>query len=96
MVVEIEVFTSPTCPHCPRAVSLVKEFVDKGQVELVETNIGSPEGKQKADEFEIRAVPTLLVRGPGSEEPIGLRGVPSRDTLVKVIEIAEGRKEWKG
>ncbi len=95
MVVKIEVFTSSTCPHCPRAISLVNEFVEKGQVELVETNIGSPEGQKRSGEFGIRAVPTLLVVGPGSEDPIGLRGVPSKDTLVKVIEIAEGRRKWK-
>ena len=95
MVVEIEVFTSQSCPHCPKAINSVKEFVDKGQANLVETNINSPEGSKRAKEFEIRGVPTLLVMGVGSEGPIGLMGVPSKETLVKVIEIAEVRREWK-
>ena len=94
MTVKIEVFTSPTCPHCPNAIKAVKEVVNElDYVDVVELNSMSPEGQRKANLYGIMSVPTTIITGPGSNQPLGLTGTPSKKGLKNMIEVAEGLKE---
>lgn len=60
----LELFTSPTCPHCP-AAKLVAENVVR-QMEgalLVERDIAMPENADIATRYGVQGVPTIVVNG---------------------------------
>ncbi|HYB92579.1 MAG TPA: MJ0307 family thioredoxin [archaeon] len=82
MPVKIEVFCSPYCPHCPRAVEVVntvaKRFGEKVTVE--EINTFTPEGEEKADAYGIFAVPTIVINGK-----VKFTGAPSEQEFLATI-----------
>jgi len=90
--VKVEVFTSPTCPHCPSAIRIAREVAREfqGQVRVIEVSTATPSGSRRARKYGIMSVPTVIVTGPGSVESLGHRGTPSRKTLKKLIKIALG------
>ncbi|MBT4334604.1 thioredoxin [archaeon] len=95
MTVKLEVFTSPTCPHCPHAVKVAKEVrEEKPYIHIIETSTGTNDGMKRARHYSIMAVPTILVTGAESEQPIGLKGVPSKTSLIKAIDVAEGNSKF--
>jgi thioredoxin 1 len=61
----IEVFTSPSCPHCPAAVKATEAFLEANP-ELAKSiswktlSLASPEGSKLAREYGIRSVPTIV------------------------------------
>ncbi|KAB2944429.1 MAG: thioredoxin family protein [Candidatus Methanoperedens sp.] len=58
----IEVFTSPTCPHCPTAVAMAKEVASQTQgVQAFEISTGTPQGFAKAALYGVKAVPTVFI-----------------------------------
>jgi small redox-active disulfide protein 1 len=91
---KIEVFTSPTCPHCPSAKQLAQE-VSKGRddVRVIEQSTATAEGVKKAQHYNIMTVPTILVTGPATNEVFGFQGTPSRTKLVEAIEMSLGKRE---
>ncbi len=93
--VKIEVFTSPTCPHCPRAKSALDQFSKSNSfVKVVETSTGTNKGRKRAELFGVRSVPTLFITGPGTKDRIGFIGVPSQSQLKKMANIALGKESW--
>ena len=92
----IEVFTSPTCPHCPSAKKLAFEVAkERDDVVVKEMSTATHEGQRKAKRYGIMSVPTLIIQGPASSQPIGLRGTPPRKGLIKAIDISLGLDQWK-
>ena len=90
----IEIFTSPTCPHCPGALELAREVErEREDVEVVELSTLSEEGRTKAQEFGVMSVPTIFVKGPKHGEILGFRGAPSKERLIKAVEISLGLKK---
>ena len=62
--VVIEVFTSPTCPHCPMALSMAKELaMQMPGVQVVELSTATPQGYAKAAFYDVKAVPTIFING---------------------------------
>lgn len=62
--VVIEVFTSPTCPHCPRALLMAKEVAAQiPGVRVVEQSTATPQGLAKAAFYDVQAVPTVFING---------------------------------
>lgn len=62
--VVIEVFTSPTCPHCPRAVEMSRALAaETPGIEVREMSTVTPEGSAKAAYYGVRAVPTIFING---------------------------------
>lgn len=62
--VVIEVFTSPTCPHCPRALIMAKEVAAQMPgVQVVEQSTATPQGFAKAAFYGVQAVPTVFING---------------------------------
>ena len=90
----IEVFTSPTCPHCPNAVKVAEE-ISKERQDVIVKNLSTalPEGNLKARKFNILSVPTVFVKGPGHEEILAIRGVPSKMKLNELLDISQGLKK---
>ncbi|AAB85307.1 MULTISPECIES: MJ0307 family thioredoxin [Methanothermobacter] len=80
MVVNIEVFTSPTCPYCPMAIEVVdeakKEFGDKIDVEKIDIMVD----REKAIEYGLMAVPAIAINGV-----VRFVGAPSREELFEAI-----------
>ncbi len=97
MTVTIEIFTSPTCPHCPPAKKLAlqvaKERADDN-VKVVETSIMTKEGSEKAQSLGVFGVPAIFVKGPKFDR-MGFRGLPPKQKLLDSIDIGLGKKEWK-
>jgi thioredoxin 1 len=60
--VVIEVFTSPTCPHCPRALSMAQELAAQMPgVKVFEISTGTPQGFAKAALYGVQAVPMVFI-----------------------------------
>lgn len=94
--VKIEVFTSPTCPFCPKAVEVSKAIAkEMPEVKVIETSTGTEKGRKRAEANEVRSVPTLFITGTGYPDRIGYIGAPSHDKLKKMVNIALGKEEWK-
>ncbi|ADP77480.1 redox-active disulfide protein 1 [Methanothermus fervidus DSM 2088] len=81
MVVKIEIFTSPTCPHCPSAIALAEEIKEEygNKVEIEEIDV--MENREKAIEYGLLAVPTIAINGE-----VKFVGTPSKEEFKRAIE----------
>ena len=83
MAIKIEVFKTDSCPHCPAAVSAAENaknrFGDKIEVEIVDA--GNPDNIDRAREYRIMAVPTVVIDGN-----VEFIGAPSDDELIQKLE----------
>ncbi len=60
----IEVFTSPTCPHCQRALEMARQLaVQMPGIQVVEQSTATPQGFAKAAYYSVQAVPTVFING---------------------------------
>jgi thioredoxin 1 len=87
---EIEIFTSPTCPHCPAAVRATKELMEKhpelkDSVVWKEMSTVTPQGAEKARAYGIRGVPTIVITNEKGEKA-GLVGAPDVKRYYDVIQ----------
>ena len=77
----LELFTSPTCPHCPRAREAMGEAVKAMKnALLIEREVTAPENAELARGYGIRSVPTLIINGAYRVE-----GVPQRDDIMRFL-----------
>ncbi len=80
--IKIEVLSSPTCPHCPRAVDIANEIAEEYQkVEAEKLSITEQKGKQKAAKHGIMGTPTVLIN-----DQVHSVGVPDPNALEKEIK----------
>ena len=92
----LELFTSSTCPHCPRARRMVKELLgERDDFVAYENDTTSPEGKIKAQQFRVRFVPSLFIQGPGSKEILAFTGTPSKEKLLEMLDVSQGKPSTK-
>ncbi len=62
--VVIEVFTSPTCPHCPKALEMARQIaMEMPGIQVVEQSTATPQGFAKAALYGVQAVPTVYING---------------------------------
>jgi thioredoxin 1 len=62
--IAIEVFTSPTCPHCPRALLMAKEVaMQMPGIKVFELSTATAQGLAKAAFYGVEAVPTIFING---------------------------------
>ncbi len=58
----LELFTSPTCPHCPTAKRIAENVVKQlDSAVLIERDVSLPENADIATRYGIRAVPAMVV-----------------------------------
>ena len=94
--VKIQVFTSPTCPHCHPALDLAKQIEkERDDVKVTELSTATPHGHRKAEQLGVMALPTIFVKGPAYPQDIGFKGLPSKKGLLKAIDISLGKAEWE-
>lgn len=80
MVLKVEVFTSPSCPHCPMAEQVVEEAkkeIDDMDVEIV--NIMTD--RQRAIDYGIMAVPAIAINGV-----VEFVGAPTKEELIAKLK----------
>ena len=93
--VKIEVLTSPTCPFCPQALRVARELSkEKAGIKVIETSTGTKDGSRRAEQNKVRSVPTLFIKGSAFPDRIGYVGVPAKEKLAKMVNIALGEEEW--
>lgn len=85
---KIEVFTSPTCPHCPAAVRATKELLDTypdlaERVKWSEVSTATGRGRKRAQSYEIRSVPTIILTNEAGEKG-GITGAPGPEKYAKI------------
>ncbi len=61
-MVEVRVFTHPTCFTCPQAIRLAQRLADENpQVNLQIISLGSARGREIAKSLQVLSVPTVFV-----------------------------------
>ena len=90
----VEVFSSPTCSHCPRAVRTARRVARKfdTKVRFLHTDTGTGSGSRRARSFKIMSLPTILVHSKDGEV-LGHRGNPEDATLERMVRQALGEVE---
>ena len=86
MAIKVEVFSTSTCPHCPAAIDAAQkakdQLGDKIDVESIKIDDPSnPENRQRAIDYQIMAVPTVVIDGE-----VSFVGAPSDAELIEKLE----------
>jgi thioredoxin-related protein len=90
---ELFVFSSMTCPHCPPVRKVVEEFSSTRKDVVVRSVVSGMSGASELfDKFEVRSVPTIIIKGPGYPHNIGLRGAQDAAVLAKYVDMALGKE----
>lgn len=84
MTVMIELFYSPMCPNCPEAKKVVMEITDEynGKIRVHEINILSSVGQEKAQIYNVKGVPTIILNGRTK-----IVGVPTLEQLREKLQV---------
>ncbi|OYT36845.1 hypothetical protein B6U91_00145 [Candidatus Pacearchaeota archaeon ex4484_71] len=94
--INILVFVSSNCPHCPPAERLVREvsqdYADKGVI-FKKIRTKTPEGKELSRRYNIMGTPTTLFMDEEGNELKRIVGVPSESNLRKKIETFLGMRQ---
>jgi len=78
----IKLFTSPTCPACPKAKEVLKKLVEVcDDIKLDEIYVNNDEGLREALKYGVNAVPTIVIN-----DRYVMVGVPDYDRLKGLIE----------
>ena len=84
MAIKVEVFSTNSCPHCPSAIDAAQVAKDKLgdaiEVEVVKID-ESEANRQRAIEYQIMAVPTIVINGE-----VTFVGAPRDDELIEKLE----------
>lgn len=88
---KIELLTSHTCPHCPRAVQVLKKYCKEHEIRFIEIDSSSKKGKKWSRKFSSMSVPSFAVFG--SLGPVFKSGVPTQKELDDIVAISNGEKE---
>lgn len=93
---EILLFVSSHCSHCPKAEAVVKrvlpEYREYG-VTLKKIRTKTPEGKELCSKFGIMGLPTILILSENGNEIKRITGAPDTDRLRDEIENGLGLKK---
>ena len=84
MAIKVEVFSTNSCPHCPAAIDAALKAKDKLgdaiDVEVLKID-ESEENYKRAIEYQIMAVPTIVINGE-----VVFVGAPTDDELIGKLE----------
>lgn len=88
----LEVFVTPTCPHCPRAVRLAQQFAMENDLIRADA-IEATEFPEEASRYRVFSVPKTIINGGASFEG----SLPEEFFLERVLanlpEFADGGAE---
>ncbi|MCC7554136.1 MAG: MJ0307 family thioredoxin [Methanobacteriaceae archaeon] len=82
MTTKIEVFSTDGCPHCPGAVRMAEEVKQElGDIDLEIVKIDNEENRQRAVDYGIMAVPTIVINNN-----VEFTGAPAKEDLIARIK----------
>jgi len=93
---QILVFTSSNCSHCPNAERVVKETVPyyaNYNVSHKKIRAGTSEGKELFKRYQVMGTPTILFLDDEDNELKRIVGTPSEENLRNKIERLLGLKK---
>jgi len=82
--VNIKVFVTPTCPHCPRAVQVAHQMAIEND-EITADGIESQEFMELSQEYGVRGVPQINVNDDGQFTG----GLPPEQFIDEVLSALE-------
>ncbi|MGE0445593.1 MAG: thioredoxin family protein [Vicinamibacterales bacterium] len=77
--IDIKVFVTPTCPHCPRAVTLAHKMAAE-HAQITATCVEATEFIDLSRQFRVTGVPKTIVNGS-----IEILGAVPEDTFVRAV-----------
>jgi glutaredoxin-like protein len=78
----LQVFVTPTCPHCPRAVLLAHQMAMENPAMIRAEGIEATEFPELANQFKVRGVPqTVINAGIG----IVVGAIPEKNLLAEIM-----------
>lgn len=90
--VEVRVFTTPTCPHCPRAVSVAHEMAFANP-NITAYAVEATEFPDLARRYQVTGVPKTVVAAPGaSSDTTEILGALPPDAFVSQALASVGGK----
>ena len=83
MAIKIEVFKTDSCPHCPAAVAAAENAKAKlgDQIDVEIVNANDPDNIDRARQYRIMAVPTVVIDGE-----VSFIGAPTDEELIEKLE----------
>ena len=88
----IEVFVTPNCPYCPQAVLLANKISVQIPGKVKSRCINAEEAREKALEFKITSVPTIIINGDYENQIIGLKSEEEIVNKVLLIGATKGKE----
>ena len=88
-MVMMKLFTSPTCPYCPKAEKVVSKVAKEEGVLAMNFPVNTDEGLKEALKFGIRGVPALVIN-----DKYLILGVPDEGELRELIRKLKGGEEY--
>jgi glutaredoxin-like protein len=83
--IHLQVFVTPTCPYCPRAVILAHQMAMENPGMIRAEGVESTEFPELADQFNVRGVPQTSINF-GAGTVVG--AVPEANLLAEIQRIA--------
>jgi len=84
-MVMMKLFTSPTCPYCPKAEKVVSKVAREEGVLAINLPVNTEEGLREAIKFGIRGVPALVIN-----DQYLILGVPDEAELRRIVRELKG------
>ncbi len=92
--VAIQVFTTPTCPHCPRAVTLAHEMA-LASPHVTAVAVEATEFPDLAQQYAVTGVPkTIVTRGGDITEILG--ALPQDDFIAQALASPDADGPFSG
>ncbi len=80
-MIEIRVFTHPTCATCPNAIQMVQRLAEQdSQVQMRLVSLATANGRAIAKSLNVMSVPTVFVN------ETRFVGVPKWDDLLEAVK----------
>ncbi|MCC6300899.1 MAG: thioredoxin family protein [Anaerolineales bacterium] len=81
-MIEIRVFTHPTCATCPNAIQMVQRLTEQdSQTQMKLVSLATPNGREIAKSENVLSVPTIFVN------ETRFVGVPKWDDLLEAVRL---------
>ncbi|MEO8355252.1 MAG: thioredoxin family protein [Chloroflexota bacterium] len=82
----LQVFVTPTCPYCPRAVLLAHQMAMENPLMILAEGVEATEFPELANRFNVRGVPQTVINA-GSGMVVG--AVPEQNLLAEIQRVLQ-------
>jgi len=82
----LQVFVTPTCPYCPRAVLLAHQMAMENPQMIIAEGVEATEFPELANQFNVRGVPQTVINA-GKGTVVG--AVPEQNLLAEIMRALQ-------